>query len=281
MPHRLPLGGLGALACGLWALGCASRVPRSSPPPPAPAAGLVAQADRLRRRGRLDQAERFYERALQLHAGDVRAHAGLQWIGLLRGRDLALRRRYRVHSNPYLAGRLEGRSDRRREAFERAAEPWRSLGLGRWEEMEGNHEAASRLYRRLLRRDPGMLGARLGLARASFALGRVGAARDHFETALWTDPEHPGAAVGLSVAAQRRGDLEGALRWAVEALRRAPARVALAHRVYALARDLDDPQAGRGPARWLLEVEGADGMAALWAADLLRRAGDPRGAEEA
>ncbi len=250
-------------------------------PVPAPAAERVRQGDVLRRRGRLQEAEAIYREALQRDSTDVRAHVGLQRIGLERGQDLQLRHLYRIHPNSYLAGRLEGREDLQRKAFEAAPEPWRSLGLAYLAEIGGDPKRAARLLEGVLATDPGNVWARLRLGRVLLNTGRAGEAADQFEAALWTDPEHPGPAAGVSLVEESRGRQDAALRWAQAAQRRAPAEPVLVARVHQLAANTGEPARLRAAAHGLLRTEGPSGVAVLYAADMLQNAGAAAAAERA
>jgi tetratricopeptide (TPR) repeat protein len=216
---------------------CAATVPPAVPPRPAPAAEWVRTGDRLRRQGRLTEAEAAYRGALDVDAHEVRAHVGLQTLGERQGRQLELRRRYREAGDPFLRARLEPESREPREILLEAAEPWRSFGLASLEagQRGGSASRARDDYSRALTVDPGHTWARLGRARVWLARGDVGAAEADFRAALWGEPEHPLPCLGMSAIADRRGDLSAAFRWATEAYRRAPADETLAGRVHALA----------------------------------------------
>jgi hypothetical protein len=241
-------------------------VPRGSP-----AADLVREGDRLRRHGRPAEAEAAYRGAVERDPGSVRGHIGLQEIGLSQGRALRLRRLYRDWGDGFLAGRLEADPERQRVAFERASEPWRSLGLA----MADPKGRAARHYRRASEFDPGLALARIGHANALLAEGDLGWAALKYDAARWADPEHPAPWLGLSLIEERRGDLRAALRHAREAYRRAPAEESLAERVRELAE-----RAGREPLRSaarLFEAEGGagEGLALLSASRIAAADGDP------
>ncbi len=133
----------------------------------------------------------------------------------------------------------------------------------------------------MLATDPGNIAARLRLGRVLLNGGRTARAVGHLEAALWTDPEHPGPAAGLSLVAQSRGRHDAALRWAQAAQRRAPAERVLVARVHQLALNTRDPDTVRAAAHGLLRTEGPTGVAALYAADMLQSVGAVAEAERA
>ncbi|HEX5137761.1 MAG TPA: tetratricopeptide repeat protein [Planctomycetota bacterium] len=256
----------------LLLLGACASVPVAPlTPREAPAARLVDQGDLLRRRGRPEEAEARYREALAADGGSVRARLGLQEIGLSDGRALALRREAREHGDAFLAGRLEP-PRRQAEVYELAEEPWRSLGLAMASRGHGDSVEA---YDRVRSLDPGLAMGRIGLANALLSEGRMGEAEAEYLAARWADPDHPAPSIGLSVIADQRGDLEGALRYAAEAYRLAPGEEALADRVQEIA--------GRAGKRAvsdlsrLFEAEGAagDGWALLLASRMAANDGDP------
>jgi tetratricopeptide (TPR) repeat protein len=238
----------------LLLVACAAAPVAPRPPASSPAFELVQAGDRLRRRGKAEDAETVYRGALAVDPRSVRAHVGLQEIGLKRGLALPLRREYRVSGDRFLAGRLEA-PERRLEDFALAEEPWRSLGLGMaLDRGDGEALQHCRLASAL---DPGLALARIALGNELLALGRIGEAEAEFEAALWTDPDHPAPRIGLSVIADQRGDLGTALSLAEEGYRRAPAEEALVERVQDLAQ-----RSGRSAVREaarLFESEGAAG----------------------
>lgn len=252
-----------------WALlpllaACASAPVAPLAPRAAPSFDLVTEGDRLRRRGEPNEAEARYEAALREDGGSVRARLGLQEIGLARGRALSLRRDARALGDGFLAGRLEP-PRRQAEAFGAAEEPWRSLGLAMAQKGRGGDAVDP--YRRVRALDPGLAIGRVGLANALLAEGRLGEAEAEYLAARWADPYHPAPSIGLSVIADQRGDLAGALRHAREAYRLAPAEETLADRVQEISE-----RAGRkavADAARLFEAEGAAG--AGWALLLASR----------
>lgn len=240
-------------------------------PRPAPAAALVDEGDRLRRRGEAAEAEARYEAALVVDAGSVRAGLGLQEIALSRGEALAARREARAGGDAFLAGRLEP-VRRQAEVFELAAEPWRSLGLAMAVSQAGGGAVAA--GRRVRSLDPGLAMGRIGLANALMAEGRLGEAEAEYMAARWADPDHPAPFIGLSIVADQRGDLGAALAYAREAYRLAPAEESLAERVQEIA-----GRAGRkalAEAGRLFESEGAagEGLALLLASRTAAIEGD-------
>ncbi len=238
----------------LLLVACASAPVAPRPPAPSPAFELVQAGDRLRRRGKAEDAEAAYRGALKADPGSVRAHVGLQEIGLKRGLALPLRREYRATGDRFLAGRLEA-PERRLEDFALAEEPWRSLGLGM--ALDRGDGKALQHCRQATGLDPGLALARIALGNELLALGRIGEAEAEFEAALWTDPDHPAPWIGLSVIADQRGDLETALSLAEAGYRRAPVEEALVERFQELAQ-----RSGRSAVREaarLFESEGAAG----------------------
>ncbi|MGQ0612294.1 MAG: tetratricopeptide repeat protein [Planctomycetaceae bacterium] len=267
-------------ALALVCAACAVAPREAEPPPTSAGAEAARQGDALRRRGQFAEAGFRYAAALASDPGSVRAHLGLQAMALARGEDLALRRRYRGGPNPYLEGRLEGSQERQESAFRRASAPWRTLGLAGVEEERGRIEQARRGYLRTLEADPGNPWARAGLARCLLAEGRLGAADAAFETGAWLEPESPAWPLGRSIVSDRRGDLEAALVFAIEAFRRAPAEASLAERLFALA----TRGGGRRPMERalaaLVKGEGSEGVAPALAARLCGLLGAEAYAEE-
>jgi len=260
---------------------CAAMRAPSGPPRPSPAWETTAAAEQLRRTGRLGEAEAAFRDALERDPGDLRAHVGLQSIRMERGDDLALRREYRAGPSPFLAGRLEADERRQRTAFRRAPPAEALLGLAGVDERRGILRRAMRLYAALLASDPGHLWGRIGMGRTLLHARRDGLAAALLEDADWIDPAHPSPASGRSLLADRRGDREEALRFALEAYRRVPADAGAARRAYDLAwRGRSDEERER-TADVLLAGEGSQGVAPLLAGRLLRRAGRADRAAEA
>jgi len=236
-----------------------------------PGAEHVRSADRLRRSGRMADAEEHYLRALEDDPECVRAHVGLQTLATLQGQDLDLRRKYRAQGNTFLRARLEPSGEEQTDGYAQADEPWRSLGLGIATRSAGAREL-----------DPGHAWPRIALARLYLAEGKLGAAEREFLAAHWSEPEHPTPPSGLSVIADRRGDLWAAYRWARAAYVRAPSEESLVARVHSLAVRSRSKRAMRNTAELLLRAapEG-DGSAALHAGELFARAGEPKRATQA
>jgi len=269
-----------ALICAACCMACAAAPRAAGPPRTSPAAEAARQGDALRRRGRLAEAEFRYSSALERDPGSVRAHLGLQAIALARGDDLTLRRLYRGGPDPYLEGRLEGARERQEAAFRRAVEPWRTLGLAEVAEELDQRERARRGYVRVLEADPGNPWARAGLARCLLLEGRHGAADATFETGAWLDPDNPAWPLGRGIVADRRGDLDAALAFAIEAYRRAPAEASLAERVFALATRGNSRRAMARALAALAEGDGSEGTAPALAVRLSARLGAEGYAEE-
>jgi len=265
-----------SLLPSLLLFACASAPSAPSVPRPAPGAEAVRNGDRLRRHGQYAEAEEAYRAALEVDAGEARAHVGLQTLGVRQGRHLELRRQYREGGDPFLAARLEPESEAQRETYRQAAEPWRSFGLATSEVVRGNSASRARqYYSEALAADPGHTWARLGRARLGLVLGDVGAAEADFRAALWGEPEHPLPWVGLSAIADRRGDLEGAFRLALEGYRRAPADAALAGRVHALAvRGGSKTYLRRAAEELQVQGQHGEGVALLQASTLWARLGE-------
>jgi tetratricopeptide (TPR) repeat protein len=274
MRRDVLLSQLVLVVCALG--GCATVLPSPERPRTALAAEDIREGDALRRKGAWGAAADAYRRALSVDPFSVRAHVGIQVLGLRQGRDLELRRIYREGPDPFLAARLEPAGRRRTEGYAAADEPWRSLGRGWTAAERGDWTSAAWEYRRVLAMDPGLTWARLSYADALVRRRRSGEAEREYRAAAWTEPEHPAPALGLSMLEDSRGDLDGALRWALEAFERAPAAPSLVRRVHGLA-------ARSGQRRTMREVAGrlmahgdaGDGEGFLRAADLYRRAGDP------
>ncbi|MHC4959509.1 MAG: tetratricopeptide repeat protein [Planctomycetota bacterium] len=204
-----------ALVCA-----CASP-PVPQEPSPVVAARDIADGDRKRRSGNLAGAEEAYRRALETDPDTVRAHVGLQGIEQARGRELAVRRRYRESADPFLRVRLDPAGPEQRAAFEQAAEPYRSMGLGVEAWGSGRPGAALDHFERARAIDPGHAWSRAALGRFYIAVGEWGAAQREFEAVLWTEPESPVAAYAMSVLAERRGAREASVAWARRAFKAA------------------------------------------------------------
>lgn len=112
-----------------------------------------------------------------------------------------------------------------RERFEKAAailenNPRVHYERGAFEESHGDAEAAIALYRRALDLRPGLLQARLALARALLTTGDVPGARETFRQVLEVEPRNLAALLGKADASEKLGDLTGAeaaLRAVIEA----------------------------------------------------------------
>lgn len=112
-----------------------------------------------------------------------------------------------------------------RQRFERAAQllqnnPRVHYERGAFEESHGNPTAAVALYRRALDLRPGLMNARLALARALLTTGDVPGARETFRQVLEVEPRNLAALLGKADSSERLGDVEGAeaaLRAVIEA----------------------------------------------------------------
>jgi len=236
----------------------------------------------MRRRGDASGAEARYRRALERDPGNPRAHAGLQETLIAEGRSLTARAQYAGGERGFVAGRIEVDPARRRAAFEASEEPWRSLGLGMVAAERGDRRVARGEFERAVRIDPGLSPAWMSLARTRLAEGRLGLAEEAFTAALWSDPGLAMARVGLSVIADRRGDLAEAFEWSLEAFRHAPSEAAVAERVQNLAQRMGRTRWMSEAGRLLLrEATDANVAAFLGAGALLLRGGESRAAESA
>lgn len=233
--------------------GCATRAVPVRPVPVADPEAL-ARADGLRRAGEWSEAKKSYESILRTDPGNVRAAVGLQRIAVARGFHLRARRKARAAGDGFLVGRLEPPGQRQREAYGAAAEPYRSMGLGAEAWAAGKLGTAEAYFERARDMEPGQIWARLALGRYRLARGDAGAARAEFEAALWLDPSNPVAAYGLSVLADRAGDLPAAYAWAERAYRHARGQEGFAGRLYEVARRY--PEKRDEAARLLSEGKG-------------------------
>ena len=156
------------------------------------AGNALAEAARLRRAGRLEEAERLYRKILRATPAQPTA---LNWLGAL------LHRR--------------GRNERALELLERAArlrpdEPFVLFHLGEVCRATGRDEQAVRAYRAALSRQPGGGDLRFGLGTALLALGRNEEAARELSAAVAEAPGDTEARNNLANALAALGQGEAA-----------------------------------------------------------------------
>ncbi len=236
----------------------------------------------MRRRGETVAAEALYRGALERDPGNPRAHAGLQETLISQGRTLTVRAEYLQAPAGFASARIEVDPVRRREGFDAADEPWRSLGFAMMASERGDRRLARVECERAVRLDPGLSPCWMSLARVSLAEGRLGVAEAAFTAALWADPGNAMARVGLSMIADRRGNLAEAFEWSLEAFRHAPSESAVAERVQSLAQRMGRTRWMSEAGRLLLREATEENVAAfLGAGVLLTQGGEARAAESA
>ncbi len=261
---------------------CAASPPGPQKPRPSPSWEEVQEADRLRRRGDWQGSERLYRQALQRDGGNQRAHAGLQETLVSQGRTLTVRGEYLRMPPGFASARIEVDARRRNLGFEASDQPWRSLGYGMVASERGDRRVARWEFERATRIDPGLAPAWMALGRARLSEGRLGLAEHAFMAALWADPGLAMARLGLSVIADRRGELADAFAWSLEAFRHAPAEGAVAERVQNLAQRMGRARWMSEAGRLLLRLATEENVAAFLAAGaLLSQAGEGSAAERA
>ncbi|HWP98864.1 MAG TPA: tetratricopeptide repeat protein, partial [Vicinamibacterales bacterium] len=203
-----------------------------------PAARHLREGVALAEAGRLEEARRELERALEADPTSAQAHLNLLILHGKLGDIAAAERHYRaaVELQPGLAdahynyGVLltgAGRDAEAVEAFRRAldANPYHAgahNNLGLLLERGGRLEEAAEHYRRAVENDPQSRQARFNLGRALVAVGRPREAIPHFSAIVEPeDAETPRYLYALAAACIRAGDLEAGRRHALDALERA------------------------------------------------------------
>lgn len=188
--------------------------------------------------GDLDLAADAFARALALRPTLAGAHAGLAQIAQKRGDHEATLAAFRAASthdpeNTHYCccvGEAQlalGRCAAAREAFAAALALHPSCaaahaGLGQIANKAGDHDAALANFRTAASLEPKNLWLRCSAAAELLALGRFDEAREAY-SAVRSDAAQFGPALnGLGLLAQRRGDLEEALRRFEEAARSEP-----------------------------------------------------------
>lgn len=158
-----------------------------------------------RQQGRLDEAARHYDIALELDAGRLDSLLGLGAVQVLRGR-----------------------LDEAKESFRRAvalrpdAAP-AYYNLGRVHEDSGELEEAARCYRHALSLDPAQAHAWLNLGGVIAQLGDTSGAMAACRKALALRPDYAAAHNNLGTILQGGGNLDAAIESFREAIRLRPA----------------------------------------------------------
>ena len=162
-----------------------------------------------------------------------------------------------------------------------------------WSEvLAGDTASAERRYEKLLKRRPGLVAARTGLAFARLRAGRLEEASASFDAVLTDRPDDLPALVGAASAAVRRGDADAALGFYRRAQAAAPDDALVRKRLAALRLQVTERHLGlaqaaveRGDAEtavreYAAALEAAPEVAGvrLTLADLLASRGDVPGA---
>jgi TolB-like protein/tetratricopeptide (TPR) repeat protein len=168
----------------------------------------LAGLSELRQGGGLshvDEAERFFRKALEEDSQFVRAHAGLCKAGLVR------------YDRTSSADAMQAAERACRKALQMDGSLRETeLALGELYLASGQFQRAEAVYGELRSREPGNADVHIGLARALEAAGRFDAAESSFDEAVATEP-------GYWYAYKERGNFlfrQGRTRDAVEAFQR-------------------------------------------------------------
>ncbi|HYN02595.1 MAG TPA: tetratricopeptide repeat protein, partial [Vicinamibacteria bacterium] len=100
--------------------------------------------------------------------------------------------------------------------------------------LAGDTASAARRYEKLLKRRPGLVAARTGLAFTRLRAGRLDEASSGFDAVLTERPEDLPALIGAASAAVRRGDVDAALGFYRRAQAAAPDDTLVRKRLAAL-----------------------------------------------
>ena len=187
-------------------------------------------------RGRVDEAQREFEKALELDPNNAAALLNLGMIRRLEGRiaeaEHYAKRALQVDPNSInaLAQLAELKRDQNdldesiRLYGEAMAiddsQPFLFLGLGDSLQRAGRYDEAERAFRSVLELDPDSFEAHYNLGVTHLQRDRLDEAVESFDKALRLDPDHPAAALALNNLGDihlRRGEVEPA----VESFRRA------------------------------------------------------------
>jgi len=187
--------------------------------------------------GELEEAERWFNRALGQSADDVDALMGLAGVAAARGdADAALERAQRAQqvsagalAPRLLLGRLYLDQQKTEEAIEvleeaQARRPNSKLLalLGEAYKKAGNAERSLTIYRELLKQAPDSPPVLVQMATLESDLGRHAAAKRHLERALELDPSSAPARAALALVAAWTGRPDQGLSLAKEIQRREP-----------------------------------------------------------
>ena len=117
-----------------------------------------------------------------------------------------------------------------------------------WSEViAGDTASAARRYEKLLKRRPGLVAARTGLAFARLRAGRLEEASAGFDAVLADRPDDLPALVGAASAAVRRGDADAALGFYRRAQAAAPDDALVRKRLAALRLQVTERHLGLAP----------------------------------
>jgi tetratricopeptide (TPR) repeat protein len=172
--------------------------------------------------GRLYDAEREYEMALDDDPGNVHAHYNLGVCFHDQGKLVDAAREYEtvLRLNPQNARALVSlasvRNEEKREAealtlLEHAAEADPNSGfpkssLGAYFERKGDLDVALRSYRESIAREPGHASGHAGVARILLRRGEMAGALSEFDLALAADPDDVAVLLASSEAREMAGD---------------------------------------------------------------------------
>ncbi|MDD5559214.1 tetratricopeptide repeat protein [Candidatus Methylomirabilis sp.] len=205
---------------------------------PQSALAHVALGEILRRRGRLDQAEREFRTALGIHPSEPKAHAGMgallamrkQWAEAERELKMAMELNPLSDYGHLELGRLYQLQDRWTEAeaeLKRAVQLWPNfdeahLNLGLVYLNQGRLAEAEREVWTALEITPRLADAHLALGRIALQGGRTDEALAHFQTSVKLKPDNAFARNNLGVLYIQMGQIEPALEEFQAALRITP-----------------------------------------------------------
>ena len=96
---------------------------------------------------------------------------------------------------------------------------WFAIGMATTMKHGGPCEAAYGAFKRFVDLDPNHAPGHDNLGNTLIARKDYPRAEEHFRAAIRLDPKHAGAQQGLAVVLRKRGDLDGAMRAALEYVR--------------------------------------------------------------
>lgn len=226
----------------------------SASPHAAYAVGYNNTGQQLEREGKLNEARRHYEMALEVNPQYAEAMCNLGSLALLEGGDGEAMLHYEaaLKVNPNLApahlgiGLLHARAGRTQDAFKRFSEVLRidpdsekaHFNLGALYNNQGDLAAASRHFGAALRINRDSVEAMFHLANLKLQLGDPSTAEHFYHEVLELDPLHVPAMTNLGIVLSQRGAFNEARRRFLRALEIDPGSVGARQNLAALEQQI-------------------------------------------